>query len=90
MTAVGVRSFATPSGVRRYTRTLELPGAPVPGHHVTVPGAATPLRVERVVLVVELTAEDTEGLEAALAGGWKAAVVVSEPESSRPTEKIHV
>ena len=54
----------------------------VPGHHVTLPGAALPFRVERVVLMVELTTEAPEGLEAALAGGWTAVVpIASEPKS---------
>jgi hypothetical protein len=93
VTALIVRSFAAPSGAQRYTRTLELPCVPVPDHRVTVPGAARPLRVVRVVLharpgsdwtpgvvpttvEVELDAEDVEGLEAALARGWKAVEAV--------------
>jgi hypothetical protein len=99
VTALIVRSFETPSGLQRYTRVLELPCVPAADHRLTVPGAARPLPVARVVLharpasdwpfgvlpvtvEVELGAEDVDGLEAAVARGWKA--VESAP--SRPVE----
>lgn len=76
VTALVIRSFTTPSGARRYTRTLELPCVPVAGHRVTVPGVALPLRVERVVL------------HARPAGDWAPGVVPAAVEVELGAEDV--